>query len=77
MQGMDILQPFKDTNPMCRTCAYVMPSESASTGWRCGRQYFLATSILRKFQRMDNYPVVKEHNACEAWLHHQNAPTLE
>jgi hypothetical protein len=71
---MEITTLIIDSNPMCQTCAYVMPSESASTGLRCGRQYFLASPILRKFQRMDNYPVVKEINACEAWLHHQEDP---
>jgi hypothetical protein len=34
---------------------------------RCGHQYFLASPLLRKFTRMDNYPVVKASNACEAW----------
>ena len=56
-----------DTNPMCRTCAYVMPSESSNTGLRCGRQYFLASPILRKFQRMDNYPVVEADERCSQW----------
>jgi hypothetical protein len=44
-----------------------MPSYSASTGLRCGLKYFQSTVIMRKFQRMEHYPEVKEFNACEAW----------
>jgi hypothetical protein len=54
-------------NPRCDSCGYAMPSETSSTGLRCGRQYFLATPIMRKFTRMDHYPVIKESNACESW----------
>jgi hypothetical protein len=44
-----------------------MPSYSASTGLRCGIKYFQSTVLMRKFQRMEHYPEVKEFNACEAW----------
>jgi hypothetical protein len=44
-----------------------MPSYSASTGLRCGLQYFQSSVLMRKFQRMEHYPEVKEFNACEAW----------
>jgi len=54
-------------SPRCDTCVYVMPSETSSTGLRCGQQYFLASSLLRKFTRMDHYPIVKSSNACESW----------
>ena len=68
---MPQLESVTHASPRCQTCTYVMPSESSATGLRCGRQYFLATPISRKFQRMDNFPVVKEFNACEAWLPHE------
>ena len=54
-------------NPRCDACHFVMPSETSPTGLRCGRQYFLATPIMRKFTRMDHYPMVKDSNACESW----------
>ena len=53
--------------PRCQSCSYVMPSYSASTGLRCGLKYFQSTVLMRKFQRMEHYPEVKEFNACEAW----------
>jgi hypothetical protein len=54
-------------SPRCDSCVYVMPSETSPTGLRCGHQYFLASPLMRKFTRMDHYPVVKEANACESW----------
>ena len=68
---MPHIESVTHASPRCQTCTYVMPSESSTTGLRCGHQYFLATPIARKFQRMDNFPVVKESNACEAWLPHE------
>ena len=55
------------SNPRCQSCRYVMPSYSASTGLRCGLQYFQSSVLMRKFQRMAHYPEVKAFNACEAW----------
>jgi|APCry1669189000_1035189.scaffolds.fasta_scaffold346405_1 hypothetical protein len=55
------------SDPRCQTCIYVMPSYSASTGLRCGLKYFQSSVLMRKFQRMEHYPEVKEFNACEAW----------
>jgi hypothetical protein len=54
-------------SPRCDACRYVMPSETAPTGLRCGHQYFLASPLIRKFTRMEHYPVIKASNACEAW----------
>ena len=64
------------SDPRCQTCLYVMPSYSASTGLRCGLKYFQSTVLMRKFQRMEHYPEVKEYNACEAWslVDGNNAP---
>ena len=54
-------------NPQCHSCKYVMPSETSPTKIRCGLSYFKATPLMRKIQRMDNFPVVKPDNACESW----------
>lgn len=64
---MTILESQHPNDPRCQTCSYVMPSYSASTGLRCGLKYFQSTVLMRKFQRMEHYPEVKEFNACEAW----------
>ena len=53
--------------PRCLTCTYVMPSETASTGLRCGLKYFKSTVIVMKFQLMHRYPEVKESHACNSW----------
>jgi hypothetical protein len=60
-------------SPRCQSCAFVMPSYSSTTGLRCGLQYFQCTPLMRKFQRMDKFPEVKDFNACEAWQLHENA----
>jgi hypothetical protein len=54
--------------PLCRTCQFLMPSESSKTGLRCGFDYFKASQIARKFKLMTHYPEVKPDNACEKWL---------
>jgi len=51
----------------CHSCEYVMPSETSSTGLRCGHQYFLVLPFLRKVTRMDHFPEVKAIHACEYW----------
>ncbi len=64
---MPHLEAEHHNNPRCQSCIYVMPSYSASTGLRCGLQYFQSNVLMRKFQRMEHYPEVKEFNACESW----------
>ena len=54
-------------HPMCRTCEFVLPSETAQTKLRCGLSYFRSTPFMRKFQLMQHFPEVKEMNACESW----------
>jgi len=56
-----------DSNPSCPGCEFVMPSEGASTGLRCGHQYFLILPFLRKLTRMDHFPEVTERQACDRW----------
>jgi hypothetical protein len=64
----------KHPSPRCDSCVFVMPSETSPSGLRCGHQYFMASPLLRKFTRMENYPVVKDSNACEAWTVNLNQP---
>ncbi len=54
-------------SPQCKTCTFLMPSQSSKTGLRCGFDYFKASEIARKFKLMTHYPEVKEMNACEKW----------
>jgi hypothetical protein len=54
-------------SPQCKTCQFLMPSQSSKTGLRCGFDYFKASEMARKFKLMTHYPEVKEMNACEKW----------
>jgi hypothetical protein len=54
--------------PECKTCGFVLPSQTSQTGLRCGLNYFKSSYIMRKFQLMQHFPVVHEFNACESWL---------
>ena len=55
------------SNPMCSSCSYILPSETSSTGLRCGVRYFNSTLFMRKLQQMQHFPEVKASNACESW----------
>ena len=52
---------------ICHSCQYAMPSETSTTGLRCGYQYFLIHPLLRKLTRMDHFPEVSEIYACAQW----------
>ena len=53
--------------PRCDTCSYVLPSQTAKTGLRCGFDYFNSSYIMRKFQLMQHFPEVHPYNACGSW----------
>lgn len=53
--------------PMCGTCRFVLPSETSSTGLRCGEKYYRSSLLMRKFQLMQHFQEVKDANACESW----------
>ena len=61
------LEVIKQADPRCDSCGYVLPSQTASTGLRCGFNYFKSNYIMRKFQRMQHFPEVHAYNACESW----------
>lgn len=60
-------QVIQQTDPRCDSCGYVLPSQTASTGLRCGLIYFKSNYIMRKFQLMQYFPEVHDYNACESW----------
>lgn len=51
----------------CDRCAFVMLSDSSSSGFRCGYLYFEAAPIDRKPLKMDHYPEVQSIDACGHW----------
>jgi hypothetical protein len=61
------LDALKQPAPRCDSCGFVLPSLTASTGLRCGFDYFNSSYIMRKFQRMQHFPEVNDYNACESW----------
>lgn len=62
---------FMDPDPLmsrsCMNCAYRMASATASTGMRCGHDYFQTPRLLRKFKTMSQYPVVRPFTLCDSW----------
>ncbi len=54
----------------CTTCAYVMPTDSASTNYRCGYSYYMQPAVTRKQERMDTYPEVAHDANCGHWTDH-------
>ncbi len=58
---------IQHADPRCDSCGYVLPSQTASTGLRCGLNYFKSSYIMRKFQLMQHFPEVHDYNACESW----------
>jgi len=60
--------PNTKLDPRCKTCGYVMPSQTSPTGLRCGLNYFKSSYIMRKFQLMQHFPVVHDYNACDSWI---------
>ena len=57
----------QQANPRCDSCGYVLRSQTASTGLRCGLDYYKSSYIMRKFQLMQHFPEVHDYNACESW----------
>ena len=66
-QNRSQLEVIKQADPRCDSCGYVLPSQTSSTGLRCGLNYFKSNYIMRKFQLMQHFPEVHAYNACEAW----------
>jgi len=61
------LEKAVQSEPRCDSCSYVLPSQTASTGVRCGFDYFNSSYIMRKFQLMQHFPEVHDYNACGSW----------
>ena len=51
----------------CDRCAFVMLSDSSSTGFRCGYSYFQVPPVDRKPLKMDRYPEVQQIESCGHW----------
>ena len=73
---MDKFSPNPNSNPMCSSCSYILPSETSSTGLRCGIRYFNSTLFMRKLQQMHHFPEVKASNACESLMATQSTPLM-
>ena len=66
-QNYSQLEVIRQPDPRCDSCGYVLRSQTASTGLRCGLNYFKSSYIMRKFQLMQHFPEVHDYNACESW----------
>lgn len=54
----------------CSNCAFVMPTDSSSTEFRCGYSYYKQPAVARKQERMDTYPEVAHDANCGHWSDH-------
>jgi len=54
----------------CASCAFVMPTDSSTTKFRCGYSYYKQPAVTRKQERMDTYPEVAHDASCEHWTDH-------
>jgi len=61
-----------DTQPRvlvksCKSCGYVLLSDSSQTQYRCGVHYYQQAPLVRKQKRMDFYPEVISAHLCAIW----------
>lgn len=61
------MSPIPPAQRCCENCDYRMRSETSTTGYRCGLDYFKTAPLLRKFKTMGQYPVVRLFTTCERW----------
>lgn len=54
----------------CASCAFVMPTDSSTTEFRCGYSYYKQPAVTRKQERMDTYPEVALDASCGHWSDH-------
>ena len=52
------LEVIQQANPRCDSCGFVLPSQTASPGLRCGLDYFKSNYIMRKFQLMQHFQLI-------------------
>lgn len=62
------ISPFiTRTKSACRSCSYVIPSETASTDLRCGFDDVNRPALFQKFDLRHSCPEVKVLKACDSW----------
>jgi hypothetical protein len=61
------MDPENRHQESCKSCQYVLHSESSNTGLRCGYDYFHGHLFLRKVRLMTYYPVIHSFNICEKY----------
>lgn len=54
----------------CNTCAFLMLSESAEKGVRCGFKYYSVPPAQRRGQAMSNFKEVDPTHRCHDWRQH-------
>ena len=59
---------------MCMNCHYALKSETASTGLRCGWDYFQQKPIERKVAQMATYAEVAAAHRCDKWRESEKLP---
>jgi hypothetical protein len=57
----------KITEPSCRNCRYVLLSDTAHNGLRCGWDYFQVPPLERKVKRMSQFAELEPVDHCDKW----------
>jgi len=57
----------RDSNRNCLNCSYLLYSDTAASGYRCGMTYFMLPPLERRVGRMDSYPEIQSTDNCESW----------
>jgi hypothetical protein len=57
----------KSTEQACQNCRYVLLSDTAESGLRCGWDYFQNPPLERKVRRMSQFAELEPVDFCDKW----------
>jgi hypothetical protein len=63
-----VMEPIsKSTERSCKNCRYVLLSDTAESGLRCGWDYFQNPPLERKVRRMSQFAELEPVDFCDKW----------
>ncbi len=57
----------KSAQRSCKNCRYVLLSDTAESGLRCGFDYFQNPPLERKVKRMSQFAELEPVDYCDKW----------
>ena len=67
----------KIAEPSCRNCRYVLLSDTANNGLRCGWDYFQVPPLERRVKRMSQFAELEPVDCCDKWVAKENLAKYE